>query len=114
MFENVTYTYYTETLLRAAVPDEDTFNDLAFGEKVFIESIRDRITEREEGNLDKAVCMMIEEDYLDSKSGAGGRVETSRSLDGFSQSFDISKSKTKDEKRLNWLKMYCYLDIGVA
>lgn len=113
MFENVTYEFYNDTLGRSVVPDEKVFNDLAFAEKAFVKSILPYIVERDVDGIDTAVCMMTEEAYTAMKSGTNGRIETSRSLDGFSQSFDISKVQSVENKKIDWLKRYCYLDIGV-
>ena len=114
MFENVTYDFYKDTLGCSAIPDEETFDSYKLENETFVKSIIDYVEEREADGLDSAVCMMIEESYKADKAGTDGRVETSRSIDGFSQSFDISKAQTADEKKMKWLRMFCYVSSGVA
>ena len=114
-FENVNYTYYSDTMGRAVIPSEDDFNSLKDEELLKAKTLLPYITdEREENGLQKAVCMMIEESYKANKNKtADGRIETSHSLDGFSQSFDLSNAKSIDELKKKWLNLYCYLDFGV-
>ena len=114
MFENVTYDYYSDTLGRAVIPSEDTFNEYALEQKAYAKTLEPFILEeREENGFDKAVCMMIEEVYkLDKNKLSDGRIETSRSIDGVSQSFDITNYKTFEQRRIKWLKLFCVISIG--
>ena len=61
MFENVTYSFYTETLGRSAVP-ESAFDLLADDNKMFMKQlvVDGIVKEREENGIDIAVCRMIE------------------------------------------------------
>ena len=80
MFENVNYTYYSETLGRSAVPTEADFNNYADDNKMFMKQLVNDgiVTEREENGLDIAVCRMIEIDYL-TEQKASGRKRRKRS-----------------------------------
>lgn len=113
MLDDATYTRYTETLKRDIVPDADTFNKYKVTEELYIKSIMPYLTEREEHGLDNALCMIIEEAYKADKSHADGRIEVSRSLDGFSQSFDVSKAKSLDTKKMEYIKLFCHVNTGV-
>ena len=78
MFENVNYTYYSETLGRSAVPTEADFNRYADDNRLFMKGlINDGIvTEREENGIDNAVCRMIEIDYLTEHTDKSRRLPT--------------------------------------
>ena len=116
MFENVTYDYYSDTLGRSVVPDTDTFDSFKLEQEAYVRTLTDFIIEeREENGLDKAVCMIIEEAYLaDKAKTADGRVKTSVSLDGYSESYDITHVQNFSERRMYWLKLFCLMSVGIV
>ncbi|MGP1459149.1 MAG: hypothetical protein ACTTKL_07550 [Treponema sp.] len=65
MFEKVNFAFYSGELGRTAIPDEEAFNQYALKNLQFVKGLADDglIVEREDDGIDKAVCMMIEEDY---------------------------------------------------
>lgn len=128
MFENVTYTFYSDTLGRSAVPTEADFNEYALKAKLYVKSLADDgiITgERTENGIDTAVCMMIEIDYQTAQEASGAATESagavaSESIQGFSYSYDRTaqqeavklNAKSADAKKYEWLDMCCYLRKG--
>ncbi|MCQ2594823.1 MAG: hypothetical protein MJ196_06120 [Treponemataceae bacterium] len=120
MFENVTYSFYTEVLGRSAVP-EDQFNLLAVENELFIKTlINDGIVkEREENGIDSAVCRMIEIDYLTEQAISGAANENggsvaSESINGYSYSYDKTaqqeavklNAKSAVQQKINVIKLY--------
>jgi hypothetical protein len=127
MFENVTYTYYSDTLGRSAVPTESDFNRYADDNKLFMKGlINDGIvTEREENGVDIAVCRMIEIDYLTEQEASGASESggvSSESINGYSYSYDRTaqqesaklNAKSTAEKKINIIKLYNDYDAGVC
>lgn len=114
MFENVTFENYRNALLRDIIPDENAFNRHKLKNVLYAKKLLPYATEREAGGLDDAVCMMIEVDYLEEKSGVqNGIVKTSESIDGYSYSIDASKVKTNEQLKMEWLRLFCKVDTGV-
>lgn len=127
MFENVNYTYYSETLGRSAVPTEADFNRYADDNRLFMKGlINDGIvTEREENGIDIAVCRMIEIDYLTAQEASGAETESgsvaSESINGYSYSYDKTaqqeavklNAKSAAEKKIGIIKLYNDYDAGV-
>lgn len=127
MFENVNYTYYSETLGRSAVPTEADFNRYADDNRLFMKGlINDGIvTEREENGLDIAVCRMVEIDYLTEQEASGAAAESgsvaSESINGYSYSYDKTaqqeavklNAKSAAEKKIGIIKLYNDYDAGV-
>lgn len=128
MFENVTYSFYTEVLGRSAVP-EDQFNLLAVENELFIKTlINDGIVkEREENGIDSAVCRMIEIDYLTEQAISGAANENggsvaSESINGYSYSYDKTaqqeavklNAKSAVQQKINVIKLYNYWFAGVC
>ena len=122
-FENVNYTYYTEELGRSLIPNETEFNNLKFLNVELMKSWLPYVIEREPGDIDKAVCMMMETEYKDNLllSGKSADAITSESVLGHTVSIG-STSKTKLEelnaksteaKKLNMAKVFLYFSIGV-
>ena len=129
MFENVNYTYYSETLGRSAVPTEADFNRYADDNRLFMKGlIYDGIvTEREENGIDNAVCRMIEIDYLTEQEASGATAENggnvaSESINGYSYSYDKTaqqeaikrNTKSAAEKKINIIKLYNDYNAGVC
>lgn len=129
MFENVNYTYYSETLGRSAVPTEADFNRYADDNRLFMKGlINDRIvTEREENGIDNAVCRMIEIDYLTEQEASGAAAESggsvaSESINGYSYSYDKTaqqeavkrNAKSAAEKKIDIIKLYNNYRAGVC
>ena len=129
MFENVNYTYYSETLGRSAVPTEADFNRYADDNRLFMKGlINDGIvTEREENGIDNAVCRMIEIDYLTEQEASGAAAESggsvaSESINGYSYSYDKTaqqeavkrNAKSAAEKKINIIKLYNNYRAGVC
>lgn len=129
MFENVNYTYYSETLGRSAVPTEADFNRYADDNRLFMKGlINDGIvTEREENGIDDAVCRMIEIDYLTEQEASGAATESggsvaSESINGYSYSYDKTaqqeavkrNAKSAAEKKIDIIKLYNNYHAGVC
>lgn len=129
MFENVNYTYYSETIGRSAVPTEADFNRYADDNRLFMKGlINDGIvTEREENGIDNAVCRMIEIDYLTEQEASGAAAESgdsvaSESINGYSYSYDKTaqqeavkrNAKSAAEKKINIIKLYNDYHAGVC
>ena len=114
MFEHVTYNFYSDTMGRAVIPDENTFNRHKTEAIVFVKTKLPFISPAEDNGIDKAACMIAEELYKADKSKtADGRIETSRSIEGFSQSFDVSKVQTLYERQMFWLRTFCTVSTGL-
>lgn len=129
MFENVNYTYYSDTLGRSAVPTEADFNNYADDNKMFVKQLVNDgiVTEREENGLDIAVCRMIEIDYLTAQEASGAAAENggsvaSESINGYSYSYDKTaqqeavklNAKSAAEKKINIIKLYNDYNAGVC
>lgn len=129
MFENVNYTYYSETLGRSAVPSEADFNNYADDNKMFMKRLVNDgiVTEREENGLDIAVCRMIEIDYLTAQEASGAAAENggsvaSESINGYSYSYDKTaqqeavkrNAKSAAQKKINIIKLYNDYRAGVC
>lgn len=129
MFENVTYTFYSDTLGRSAVPTEADFNNYADDNKMFVKQLVNDgiITEREENGVDIAVCRMIEIDYLTEQEASGAEAESggsvaSESINGYSYSYDKTaqqeavklNAKSAAEKKINIIKLYNNYHAGVC
>lgn len=124
LFDNVTYTYYTDTLERSTVPDADTFNDLRLRTCALVQSLvtDGLIVERAENGITNACCMMIEEDYKAEAMAAGkGSMNASETIGGYSHSINTKAAdlqaekdaKSTAEKKYFWLKTYCHVMGGV-
>ncbi len=128
MFENVNYTYYSDTLGRSAVPSEADFNNYADDNKMFVKQLVNNgiVTEREENGLDIAVCRMIEIDYLTAQEASGAAAENggsvaSESINGYSYSYDKTaqqeavklNAKSAAAKKIDIIKLYNDYDAGV-
>ena len=129
MFENVNYTYYSDTLGRSAVPSEADFNNYADDNKMFMKRLVNDgiVTEREENGLDIAVCRMIEIDYLTAQEASGAAAENggsvaSESINGYSYSYDKTaqqeavkrNAKSAAAKKIDIIKLYNGYDAGVC
>lgn len=106
MFENVNYTFYSDTLGRSAVPTEAEFDLYAEDNKMFLKRLVDDgiVTEREENGLDTAVCRMAEIDWLTAREASGAAAESggcvaSESINGYSYSYD--RTAQQEAVRLN-------------
>lgn len=121
MFENVTYSFYTETLGRSAVPSEADFNRYADDNKMFMKQLiaDGMVKEREENGIDTAVCRMIEIDYTTEQEASGAAAENggsvaSESINGYSYSYDKTaqqeavklNAKSSAAKKINIIKLY--------
>lgn len=128
MFENVNYTYYSDTLGRSAVPTEADFNNYADDNKMFMKQLVNDgiVTEREENGLDIAICRMIEIDYLTAQEASGAAAENggsvaSESINGYSYSYDKTaqqeavklNAKSAAAKKIDIIKLYNDFDAGV-
>ena len=129
MFENVNYTFYSDTLGRSVVPTEADFNNYADDNKMFMKQlVNDGIVkEREENGIDIAVCRMIEIDYLTEQEASGAAAEdsgsvASESINGYSYSYDKTaqqeavklNAKSAAEKKINIIKLYNDYNAGVC
>lgn len=121
MFENVNYTYYSETLGRSAVPTEADFNRYADDNKLYMKGLLNDgiVSEREENGIDSAVCRMIEIDYLTEQEATGAAAESggsvaSESINGYSYSYDKTaqqeavklNAKSAAAKKIEVIKLY--------
>lgn len=127
MFENVNYTYYSETLGRSAVPTEADFKRYADENRLFMKGlITDGIVrEREENGVDIAVCRMIEIDYLTEHEASGASESggvSSESINGYSYSYDRTaqqesaklNAKSTATKKGEIIKLYNDYNAGVC
>ena len=127
MFENVNYTFYSDTLGRSAVPSEADFNNYADDNKMFVKQLVNDgiVTEREENGIDIAVCRMIEIDYLTAQEASGAAAENggsvaSESINGYSYSYDKTaqqeavklNAKSAAAKKIDIIKLYNDYDAG--
>lgn len=108
MFDNVNYTYYTETLGRSVVPSSTDFARYTPEAIAYMTPLLPFLIERESGGIDKATCMVVEETYRASVSGvpSGARV-ASESIDSYSRSFNLDGAKSADAQKAAWIHMYC-------
>lgn len=129
MFENVNYTFYSDTLGRSAVPTESDFNRYADDNKMFMKRLVSDgiVTEREENGIDIAVCRMIEIDWLTEQEASGSAAESggavaSESINGYSYSIDRTaqqeavklNAKSAAAKKIDIIKLYNDYDAGVC
>lgn len=129
MFENVTYSFYTETLGRSVVPSEADFNRYADDNKMFMKQLiaDGMVKEREENGIDTAVCRMIEIDYTTEQEASGTAAENggsvaSESINGYSYSYDKTaqqeavklNAKSSAAKKINIIKLYNDYNAGVC
>jgi hypothetical protein len=129
MFENVNYTFYSETLGRSVIPTETDFNLYADDNKMFMKRLVNDgiVTEREENGIDTAVCRMIEIDYLTAQEASGSAAENggsvaSESINGYSYSYDRTaqqeavklNAKSAAAKKIDVIKLYNDYDAGVC
>ena len=129
MFENVNYSYYSDTLGRSAVPTEADFNNYADDSKMYMKQLVNDgiVTEREENGLDIAVCRMIEIDYLTEQEASGAAAENGgsvagESINGYSYSYDKTaqqeavkrNAKSAAEKKIDIIKLYNDYHAGVC
>ncbi len=124
LFDNVTYTFYSDTLGRAEVPNADEFDKYALEEKLYVKTLLDDglLVEREENGIDSAVCLMIEEDYKHAKTLSGENApKTSESIGGYSFSrstkahdAEVDKdTETLAQRKYKRLSLYCDIESGV-
>ena len=121
MFENVNYTYSSETLGRSAIPTEADFKRYADDNKLYMKGLLNDgiVSEREENGIDSAVCRMIEIDYLTEQEATGAAAESggsvaSESINGYSYSYDKTaqqeavklNAKSAASKKINVIKLY--------
>ena len=111
MFENVSYTYYHDTLGRSVVPDAATFSRWTLEAERYMLPLVPFLVEREPGGIDKATCMVVEEFFQAAASGVpdGARV-ASESIDSYSRSFQVSGSggtSSAGAKKEAWIDLYC-------
>ena len=108
MFENVNFAFYSGAFGRTAIPDEETFNQYALKNRQFVKTLVDDglIVEREDGGIDKAVCMMIEEDFI---AGGDDCQITAESVGSYSWS---GTQKSLEAKKYAWLKAFCFIATG--
>lgn len=129
MFENVNYTFYSDTLGRSAVPTESDFDRYADDNKMFMKRLVSDgiVTEREENGIDIAVCRMIEIDWLTEQEASGSAAESggavaSESINGYSYSIDRTaqqeavklNAKSAAAKKIDIIKLYNDYDAGVC
>ena len=124
-FENVNYTFYSDTLGRAIVPDEKTFNRYKLENTLVMHQYIDDglVCEKQLNGIDSAVCLWIEEDYKAEQAASGATVlESSESIGGYSHSvntraYDLQiekNAKSTAQLKYKWLKLYCYINTGLA
>ncbi|WP_315602330.1 hypothetical protein [Treponema socranskii] len=123
MFENVNYTFYSDTLGRADVPTEAEFNKYKLENLLFIKRLLGDglIVEREENGIDSAVCMMIEVDYKAAQIATGEALPAlSESIGSFSHSentkaYDTQvelNAKSVEQQKYRVLSLFCDITAG--
>ena len=124
MFENVNYTYYSETLGRSAVPDPEAFNKFVLENEMYMKRLISDglVEEREENGIDSAVCMMVEVDYLASQTANGESApEGSESIGSYSHSVNTKayekyieqNAKSIEQQKYRWIGLFCNIHNGV-
>ena len=125
MFENVNYTFYSDTLGRSDVPTEVDFNKYALENKLFVKRLLGDglIVEREERGVDSAVCMMIEIDYKAAQIATGDALPaSSESIGSFShgknmKAYDAQvelNAKSVEQQKYRVLSLFCDITAGRA
>ena len=123
MFENVNYTYYSDTLGRSDVPTEAEFNKYALENKLFVKRLLGDglIVEHEENGIDSAVCMMIEIDYKAAQIATGDALPaSSESIGSFSHSKNMKaydtqvelNAKSVEQQKYRVLSLFCDITAG--
>lgn len=122
-FENVTYTFYSDTLGRAVVPNEEEFNALKLLNVQTFKKWLPYCIELEENGIDKAVCMMIEVEYQDKQivTGADDSAVASESTGGHSITYGSTARNKLDElnavstekKKYEVARLFCSFNFGV-
>ena len=123
MFENVTYTFYSDTLGRSDVPTEADFNKYKLENVLFVKRLLGDglIVEREENGIDSAVCMMVEVDYKAAQIATGDALPaSSESIGNFSHSkntkaYDTQvelNAKSIEQQKYRVLSLFCDVTAG--
>ena len=123
LFENVNYTFYSDTLGRADVPTEADFNKYKLENLLFVKRLLGDglIAEREERGIDSAVCMMIEIDYKAAQIATGEALPaSSESIGSFSHSentkaYDTQlelNAKSIEAQKYRVLSLFCDVTAG--
>lgn len=118
LFDNVTYTYYSDTLGRAEVPNETEFNKYKTVNMLALKAMYSDgiLLEREPNGIDSACCMMIECDYVAAQTAAGAsNLDASETIGGYSHSINTKaadktielNAESTGAKKLKWLRLYC-------
>lgn len=122
MGENINFLYYSEEMGRDIIPDEATFNRYKLENELQLRNFLSLgiIKEKEKGNFDKAVCMMIEVQYVDELKANGEGAKNSENIEGYSYSVSEETKliqqknfKTTLDKKLAWIEMFCDIKMGV-
>lgn len=128
MFENVTYEFYTQSLKRDVIGDEKTFEKYALLNKVYVKTLLldGMLIEKEEGAVDRAVCMMAEIDYLTALACGKEKLSddspvASENIGGYSYSLDSAvkskalelNAKSAEKEKYKYLKLYCDFDLAI-
>ncbi len=124
MFENVNYTFYSETLGRSAIPSEEEFDKYVLENELYMKRLigDNLIEEREENGIDSAVCMMVEVDYLAAQTASGSSApDGSESIGSYSHSINTKayekfidqNTKSVDDQKYKWLTLFCNVLGGV-
>ena len=121
-FENVTYSFYTTTLGRSAIPSQEEFNNRTLENIQYMKTFLPFVTEKEENGIDSAVCLWCEVDYLEAQAISTANLQKkSESLDGYSYTLDDGEKqriqeanfKTTAEKKRYWLDLFCEVYGGI-
>lgn len=125
MFENVNYTFYSSEMGRANVPDSETFEKYVLENTLEFKKLYETglIKPKEENGIDKAVCMMIEVQYMDEQTALGedSAAPASESISGYSYSLSETAKmcqqqnfKTTSQKKLYWIGLFCDITRGLC
>lgn len=122
-FDNVNYTFYSETLGRAVIPTQAEFDALKLENLQQLKKLLPYIVEEEENGIDSAACLMIEIDYKNNllKSGQAAGAIASETLGGHSVNYGSTQlnkkieldAKSTDAEKMAAIKLFCSLNIGV-
>ena len=123
MFENVNYTFYSDTLGRQEVPTQTDFNKYKLENVLFVKRLLGDglIVEREENGIDSAVCMMIEIDYKAAQIATGDALPaSSESVGNFShgknmKAYDTQvelNAKSVEQQKYRALSLFCDVTAG--
>lgn len=119
---DVDFSFYCDGMCRTVVTSEEIFNTYKENAVVYVRNLMGDglIVERVADGLKKAVCMMIEDEFIAEKSMSENAAVASESVGDYKVSYDNSRgnmiaernAKSLDRRRYERLKSYCVVTNG--